>query len=42
VKSVGDVLASKQNLRKSMETEKVKGFSEVLAAHETAEGISHL
>ncbi|KAF4517815.1 hypothetical protein B566_EDAN003020 [Ephemera danica] len=42
VKSCGDVLAAKQNLRKSMDTEKVKGFGDVLAARNTAEGISHL
>lgn len=37
-----EALAAKQNLRKTMEEEKVKGFVDVLAARNITDGISHL
>lgn len=38
----GEALAAKQSLRKTMDEERVKGFTDVLVASEITEGISHL
>ncbi|XP_045508008.1 solute carrier family 12 member 4 isoform X2 [Colias croceus] len=37
----GEASTAKQNLRKCMEEEKVKGFTDVLVAHSIADGLSH-
>ncbi|XP_046661258.1 solute carrier family 12 member 4 [Homalodisca vitripennis] len=37
-----EALAAKQSLRKTMEEERVKGFTDVLVSQDIAEGISHL
>lgn len=37
----GEASTAKQNLRKCMEEEKVKGFSDVLVSHSIADGLSH-
>lgn len=42
VPNVVEVLATKQNLKKAMEEEKVKGFADVMAAADVAEGLSHM
>ncbi|VVC95186.1 unnamed protein product, partial [Leptidea sinapis] len=41
-KRSGEAATAKQNLRKCMEEEKVKGFTDVLVAHSIADGLSHL
>lgn len=38
----GEALAAKQSLRKTMDEERVKGFTDVLVASDITEGISHL
>lgn len=38
----GESLTAKQNLRKCMDEEKVKGFVDVLVSHNIADGLSHL
>ncbi|XP_059478016.1 solute carrier family 12 member 6 isoform X3 [Neocloeon triangulifer] len=42
VPNVVEVLATKQNLKKAMEEEKVKGFADVMASADVAEGLSHM
>ncbi|XP_065341848.1 solute carrier family 12 member 6 isoform X2 [Cloeon dipterum] len=42
VPNVTDVIAVKDNLKKAMEKEKVKGFADVLATADVPEGISHV
>lgn len=38
----GEAMAAKQSLQKTMEEEKVKGFTDVLVSRDISEGISHL
>lgn len=38
----GDASSAKQNLRKCMDEEKLKGFVDVLVSPDIAEGLSHL
>jgi hypothetical protein len=42
VPNVVEVLATKQNLKKAMEEEKVKGFADVMASANVADGLGHL
>ena len=41
-KRSGEALAAKQSLKKVMEEEKVKGFSDVCVAKNITEGLSHV
>lgn len=41
-KCYGEALAAKQNLRKTIEEERVKGFVDILVARDVTEGLSHL
>lgn len=41
-KNSSEALSAKDSLRKVMGEEKLKGFVEVLVAHNVVEGISHL
>lgn len=38
----GEAATAKQNLRKCMDEEKVKGFVDVLVSHSIADGLGHL
>lgn len=41
-RAAGEAMAAKQSLSKTMETEKVKGFVDVLVARNITDGLSHL
>jgi hypothetical protein len=41
-RSVGEALAAKQSLRRTMDEERVKGFVDVLVARNVIDGLSHL
>lgn len=38
----GEASTARQNLRKCLEDEKLKGFVDILVAHSIADGLSHL
>lgn len=41
-RSFSEALAAKQNLRKTMDEERVKGFCDVLVARNITDGLCHL
>lgn len=41
-RSYGEAMAAKQNLRKTMEEERVKGFVDILVARDITDGLSNL
>ncbi|KAJ4450561.1 hypothetical protein ANN_01988 [Periplaneta americana] len=41
-RGVGEAMAAKQSLRRTMDEERVKGFVDVLVAHNITDGLSHL
>jgi hypothetical protein len=41
-RGVGEALAAKQSLRRTMDEERVKGFVDVLVARNVTDGLSHL
>jgi hypothetical protein len=41
-RGVGEAMAAKQSLRRTMDEERVKGFVDVLVAHNVIDGLSHL
>jgi hypothetical protein len=41
-RGVGEAMAAKQSLRRTMDEERVKGFVDVLVARNVIDGLSHL
>lgn len=41
-RGVGEAMAAKQSLRRTMDEERVKGFVDVLVARNVTDGLSHL
>lgn len=41
-RSYSEAMAAKQNLRKTMDEERVKGFVDVLVARQISDGLCHL
>jgi len=41
-RGVGEAMAAKQSLRRTMDEERVKGFVDVLVASNVTDGLSHL